>query len=263
MEPTHFDVVADIDLHHWWFVARRGIMREVLACFVPPGQGCLVVDIGCGPGANIASLAGAYECVGIDTSEDAIRLARGRFDDVKFIRGTAPQDLGELAGRADAYLLMDVLEHVPDDAAVLGAIVPVVKPGGVLLLTVPADMRLWSRHDESLGHYRRYDPARLRKAWEGLPVTELMMSHFNTRLYPGVRAVRALGRLSGRAWGQANTDMRRPGRLGNPLLQRLFAGESRRLVGLARQQRTTGYGYGVSLMAVLRKEPVSDGARTA
>ena len=263
MEPTHFDVVADIDLHHWWFVARRSIMRDVLACVVPPERGTLVVDVGCGPGANIASLADAYECVGIDTSDDAIRLARERFDDVKFIHGTAPEDLGELAGRADAYLLMDVLEHVPDDAAVLGSIVPVVKPGGVLLLTVPADMRLWSRHDESLGHYRRYDPASLRKMWEGLPVTEVMVSHFNTRLYPGVRAVRAFGKLSGRSWGKADTDMRRPGRLGNRLLQRLFAGESRRLVDLTRQQRTTGYGYGVSLMAVLRKEPGSGDTRTS
>ncbi len=263
MLPTHFDVVADIDLHHWWFAARRSIMREVLACVVPPGRGSLVVDVGCGPGANIASLAGAYECVGIDTSDDAIRLARDRFDEVKFICGTAPEDLGELAGRADAYLLMDVLEHVPDDAAMLGSIVPVVKPGGVLLLTVPADMRLWSRHDESLGHYRRYDPASLRKVWEGMPVTEVMVSHFNTRLYPGVRAVRVFGKLSGRSWGKANTDMHRPGRLGNRLLQRLFAGESRRLVELARQQRTTGYGYGVSLMAVLRKEPRSGDARTS
>ncbi len=263
MEPTHFDVVADIDLHHWWFVARRSIMRDVLACVVPPGQDSLVVDVGCGPGANIASLAGDYDCIGIDTSDDAIRLARDRFDDVKFIHGTAPEDLGEHAARADAYLLMDVLEHVPDDAAVLGAIVPVIKPGGVLLLTVPADMRLWSPHDESLGHYRRYDPTSLRKAWEGLPVTEVMMSHFNTRLYPAVRAARMFGKLSGRSWGKANTDMRRPGRLGNRVLQRLFAGESRRLVDLARQRRTTGYDYGVSLMTVLRKEPVSGDGRTA
>jgi hypothetical protein len=57
--------------------------------------------------------------------------------------------------------------------------------------------------------------------------------------------------------------MRRPGRLGNRLLQRLFAGESRRLVDLTRQQRTTGYGYGVSLMAVLRKEPGSGDTRTS
>jgi len=71
------------------------------------------------------------------------------------------------------------------------------------------------------------------------------------------------GKLSGRSWGKAITDMSRPGRLGARLLQRLFAGESRRLVELARQQRTTGYGYGVSLMAVLRKEPRSGDARTS
>ena len=78
---------------------------------------------------------------------------------MRFICGTAP-DLGEAAGRADAVLLMDVLEHVPDDAAVLGSIVDALRPGCHVLITVPADMKLWSSHDVSLaarGESRSYE----------------------------------------------------------------------------------------------------------
>ena len=258
MKTAHFEVVADVDLTHWWFLGRREIMRRVLSCVVPPSPETLVIDVGCGTGANIASLAGSYECIGIDTSDDAIRLARPRFDEVKFIRGEAPQDLGEASGRAAAVLLMDVLEHVPDDTAVLGPLVDALSPGSHVLITVPADMRLWSKHDESLGHYLRYDVDRLRQMWVGMPVSEVMVSHFNYRLYPLVRAVRAWGRLRGRAWGREGSDMRTPRGPANRVLQRVFAGESQRLVDLVEGRSRHGYRYGVSLMALLRREPVHD-----
>jgi hypothetical protein len=160
-----------------------------------------------------------------------------------------------VADKADLLLLTDVLEHVPDDFLLLSRLLAVVRPGAHMLLTVPADAALWSLHDESHGHYRRYDVERFARLWQGLPVTPLLVSHFNSRLYPGVRAVRSMTRLWGTAYGDACTDLRTPCRFVNCLLTQVLAGERNRLVAVLRGERQTGYRRGVSLMAVLRREP--------
>ena len=262
MQTELFHLHAEVELDHWWFVARRRIVREVLAAVLPPGPERRVVDVGCGTGANIAALRDDYTVAGIDTSEDAIELARERFPEIPFILGRAPADLGEHATDMDAFLLVDVLEHVPDATAVLAPLVRTLRPGGFALITVPADMRLWSRHDESFGHYRRYDVPTLRAVWADLPVTEIMVSYFNTRLYPVVRAVRTLNRIRGRAWGRNDSDLSIPPRPVNASLERLFAGERHRLVDLVSGRRAIGYSRGVSLIALLRREHDDDDNRT-
>ena len=68
MQSPQFLLHADIEQRHWWFVARRRIMRRLVNRVVRPGPDVTVVDVGCGTGANIASLTDAYRCVGIDTS---------------------------------------------------------------------------------------------------------------------------------------------------------------------------------------------------
>ena len=228
-------------------------MRSVLIQAIPL-ESKVVVDVGCGTGANIASLADQYECVGIDPSEVAVEHARRRFPDVTFLHGLGLEGLGDLAARTDAFLLMDVLEHVEDDRKLLTEVVDSLRPGGHILITVPANMRLWSEHDVSHGHYRRYDPEMLRAVWEDLPVTELLVSHFNSRLYPIVRMLRVLSKRRGHAGGEEGSDLSMPLRPANAVLRRLFRGESRRLVR-ALDRGTPGYRRGVSLVAVLRRLP--------
>jgi SAM-dependent methyltransferase len=254
MGPEQFELHAELEERHWWFTARRGILGEVVRRIVPPEQGRTVVDVGCGTGANIASLAGQYDAVGIDPTPDAIAYARRRYPDVRFLCGSAPGDLGEVAHRADLFLLTDVIEHVPDDRKLLGDVVAAAKPGAHLLVTVPADMSLWSEHDVAFGHYRRYDARLLEQAWAGLPVTVRMLTHFNARLFPAVKAVRTVGRWRGTASGRSGTDLSSPPRPVNRVLERVFAGEARRIVRCLDRERPCGYRFGVSLMAVLRRE---------
>ena len=196
-----------------------------------------MIDVGCGTGGNIAALADRYRCVGIDTSAEAIELARRRFPQVQFIAGRAPDDLGELAGQARLFLLTDVLEHVADDYAMFSELLAAASPGCYFLLTVPADESLWSEHDESFGHYRRYDRARLEGVWAGLPVTTLLVSYFNSRLLPMVRLVgRGTGGAAGRPAGRAPISGCPAGR-STALLTAIFAGEARRLVAALRRPR--------------------------
>jgi SAM-dependent methyltransferase len=254
MRQDLFDLHGEIEERHWWFVARRGIMRRLVNRVLPPSAQATVVDVGCGTGANIAALAGAYHCVGIDTSPDATRLAAQRFPSVHFVTGVAPAGLGDVARSADLFLIMDVLEHVPDDFAMLSSILAVAHPGAHVLITVPAHESLWSEHDESFGHFRRYDRERLERVWAGLPVTARLVSYYNSRLYPLVKSVRTMTRMSGRASGSGGTDFDVPPRPFNRLLTDLFEGEGARLEN-ALDGQGAGYRTGVSLIAVLRREP--------
>ena len=253
MQTDQFQLHADIEDRHWWFCGRRRIVRRLLAEIVPPGNGRRIVDVGCGTGANIASLADVYACHGIDPSAEGIRLAKARFPGVQFTCGLAPEAFGSAERDADVMLAMDVMEHVSDDFLLASSLLAVLKPGGHLLVTVPADETLWSPHDVNFGHYRRYNRERLEQVWRGLPVTPLLVSHYMARLLPVVRTVRAVNRWRGRSAGAAGTDFAMPPRWLNGLLEGTFAGEADRLVMAMREPRRA-YPRGVSLIAILRRE---------
>ena len=257
MDSALFDLNSEIETSHWWFVARRAIMRAVLESVVPPGQAHKIVEVGCGTGANIAALVDDYECVGIDPSEAAIEHARKRFPQVSYLEGAAPADLGEGRGRVDAYLVMDVLEHTKDDRGLVTELVESLDPGGYFLITVPADMRLWTEHDVTHGHFRRYDRDSLRALWYDLPVSEHLVSYFNSRLYPAVRLMRAVSKKRGRAMGREGSDLKVPSKPVNALLRSMFAGEAKRLVRSVGRPPKRGYRRGVSMIALLRREPGS------
>ncbi len=252
MQAEQFQLHARIEESHWWFVARRQIMRRIVERIVPPSLDKTVVDVGCGTGGNIAALSADYRCVGIDTSAEAIELAQQRFPKVQFHCGFAPGGLGEDMQRANTVLMMDVLEHVENDVGLLSSVMDAVRSGTNFLLTVPADMSLWSQHDESFGHFRRYDLSSFRALWAGLPVKTLLASHYNSRLYPAIKLVRSLSQLRGQAAGASGTDFHLPNPLTNKLLQRVFEGEARVLLN-ALEHDHPAYQHGVSLIAVLRK----------
>ena len=254
MQSEQFLLHADIEQRHWWFVGRRRIMRRLVARALPPGRDVTVVDVGCGTGANLASLADAYDCVGIDSSAEAVALARRRFPNVRFLAGTAPRDLGDLAARARLFLLMDVLEHVEDDFAMLSELLAVASPGACFFITVPADEALWSEHDESFGHFRRYDRRRLARLWADLPVTVLLSSYYNARMYPLIRLIRARNRRRGHAAGRSGTDFWLPSRPVNRLLEATLAGEAGPLLRQLTGRGALAYSYGASLVALLRRD---------
>lgn len=253
MEHDLFQLHADLEEAHWWFLGRRDIMGRVVRWALPPSPRSLVVDVGCGTGANIGSLAADYKCVGVDPSAEGIRLASQRFPDVSFVCGNAPGDVESHVAEADLFLLMDVLEHVPDDFLLLSSILSLAKPGAQVLITVPAHPFLWSEHDVHLHHYRRYELPRLRRVWEGMPLDEVFASYFNARLYPLARMGRAVSRLRGKALGRGGTDLSLPPEPLNGFLRRTFAGEAGPLLRVASGGRRMGYRTGLSIITLLRR----------
>lgn len=255
MQQAQFQLHAQIEDRHWWFLARRKILRGLVETLVPPVDRPLVVDVGCGTGANLAAFADSYQTLGADTSPDAIELAQQRFPGIDYRCGFAPGAFGDAAAQAKVFLLTDVLEHVPDDFLLLSQLLAAASPGAYFVVTVPAEPELWSPHDETFGHYRRYQRDRLLRVWQGLPVTPLLVTHFNARLYPAVKSIRRLQRVlpkRSREW----TDFGVPSGWCNRLLTSIFQGELPVLLRQLRRSETgQGYRRGVSLLAVLRREP--------
>jgi SAM-dependent methyltransferase len=258
MEVEVFRLHAEIERTHWWFAARRRILRAVVEALVPPDRTRRVVDVGCGVGATAPAFHPDYTYIGYEPSGVAVDFARASHPGVEFHVGTAAEAAAVLAG-ADVVLLTDVIEHVERDRDLLKDTVRHMPAGSWLVVTVPAGMELWSPHDAALGHYRRYDEATLRAVCEGLPAGVAMLSYFNARLYVPVRAVRFLTALLGRAAGGAGTDLAMPGPVLNSALGRIFAGEATRLAASV-ATGTPAYHRGVSLMALLQRRDLAAGA---
>lgn len=152
MQSELIEAEERLEAEYWWFVGRRSIIGRLLARF--PGYVPLAVDVGCGSGRNLEVLAPhARSVIGADRSPAAARLTAAR----QFPVIQADGNLLPLAGQSvDLLTALDVLEHMEDDIQTLREFHRVLRPGGRLLLAVPAYRFLWSEHDEALRHRRRY-----------------------------------------------------------------------------------------------------------
>jgi SAM-dependent methyltransferase len=254
MNDALYDLHRAVEDRHWWFVGRRRIVRRLLGRILPETPRPVIVEVGCGTGGNLADLSQWYTCIGIDTSARAIAHARERDAPVRWVCGTAPDDLGSAFRDASVVLLLDVLEHVADDFALFSQLLAGLAPGSHVLIMVPADPALWTQHDVSYGHYRRYLPARLARLWDGLPVTVRLLSYFNARLWPMIKLVRAVSRWRGRASGGAGSDLVLPPAPLNRFLESVFAGEATALLAAVDAPQPSAYSAGVSLIALVRRE---------
>ena len=254
MQKQQFALHAEIENEHWWFLGRREIITGLVTSLISPSKETFVVDVGCGTGGNIADLSTLYTCVGIDPSQEAIALAEKRFPHVTFYSGELPGAFAKLSGQADLLLMMDVLEHVEDDSALFADVLAHVKRGGHLLITVPADMSLWSSHDETFGHHRRYDIHQLRQLWQDHSVSEKLCSYYNARLYLPVKLIRKVKRMAPQRTNAGDTDFRKTWPPLNRVLKHIFAGEAKRLNAILAGSRRQGYKRGVSLIAILERQ---------
>lgn len=174
--------LAELEDRHWWYVERRWIVRRHLASL--SGRG-LVVDVGAAGGGNSREARRAgWDVVAIEYGETGAAIAAER--GLSVARGDA-HHLPVQDGVADLVLCLDVIEHLDDDVAALLEMRRALKPSGQLLLAVPADPGLWSKHDEAVGHLRRYTRESLISAVTAAGFTIDRMWSWNVLLKPLVR----------------------------------------------------------------------------
>lgn len=241
MDSEVYARMAELDSEHWWFTARRAILASVLERIVHPPAKARILEVGCGTGHNLEMLSRFGRVEATELNDGARALAAKRLG--RTISRAALPDLSMYKPASfDVVALLDVLEHIPDDGAALVAIRERLKPGGKLLVTVPANPWMWSAHDVSHHHFRRYRKRQLRDLARSTGYAIDLLSPFNTLLFPLISAARIAGKLAGRE--AADDSM--PPRAVNQLLKTTFQLEAP-LVG------RLPFPFGVSLLAVLRR----------
>ncbi|MEA3017728.1 MAG: hypothetical protein QOI38_2450 [Sphingomonadales bacterium] len=247
MERIVYDRMAEIDGRHWWYRARREILAKLIATRVRPPAGARILEIGCGTGHNLDMLGrfGTVDAVEMDDAARAVASERlGRPAKM----ATLPELQGVARDAYDLVALLDVLEHVEDDRASLVSIAERLRPGGKLLLTVPAHPWMWSAHDEVNHHKRRYTRKGFRQVVEAAGLKVDLLSYFNSLLFPLAAAARVAGRLT----GKEDSDDKLPPEAINKALEFMF-GLERYAIG------RVPFPPGVSLVAVASPVSASGG----
>jgi SAM-dependent methyltransferase len=169
----HYDQHTEGEL--WWFQGRQRVIDRLLRHH--KAQGALLLDIGCGSGGMDKMLSGYVDmAVGIDIDQHALDLHEGT------TQRASGDDLPYPNDSVDIVTAFDSLEHIADPKGTLAELYRVLKPGGLLVVTVPAMPSLWSDHDRLLGHFTRFTRPTLRHLLNQFEVAA--MTHFNSLLVP-------------------------------------------------------------------------------
>jgi SAM-dependent methyltransferase len=218
VDETYERVTLSVEDRHWWYRGRRRVLRVALACLSLPADPRFL-DAGCGSGRNMVELHAFGEVTGVEPSPASLALAeeRGVGRVVQASIDSMPFDDAGF----DAAVTLDVIEHVDDDRAALRELRRVVRPGGFLIVTVPAYQWLWSEHDDRNLHRRRYTRKTLLAAAREAGWEAVRTSYFNTLLLPVAVAVRLLEKVRPRQPGSASEFERTPAWL-DTLLEQPF-----------------------------------------
>lgn len=181
MYEREYEAMFDLEDVYWWFVARRQLMEELLRNELQENREARLLDVGCGTGSNLQAFSSHARVTGIDSSTEALNFCRQR--SVSSVARGEIERLPFPCGTFDIITAMDVLEHTDDDLAALEELGRVCRPGGLLLVTVPAYGFLWSEHDEALKHRRRYTAHELRNKLTNCGFEIERSSYFITTLF--------------------------------------------------------------------------------
>ena len=193
MDKNYQQEYYHLERNHWWFRARENILKSYLDSALKNFQTPLkILNIGASTGKSSQMLEKFGVVDSVENDETTCRFLQNELN-IKAFNYSAKA----LPFEKDSYDLIcgfDVIEHIDDDEAVIKEIKRVLKPGGAVLLTVPAYMFLWSHHDVVNQHYRRYTKYGLRLI-TGKQFREIYCSYFNCFLFPAIWGSRLFSRL--------------------------------------------------------------------
>jgi SAM-dependent methyltransferase len=242
MDAEQYALMARVEGSHWWYVGMQSLAAALLDREITPGAELRVLDAGCGTGGTTAWLARYGAVIGVDRAPEAVPFWRPR-GSARMARGS----VDALPFASDGFHLVtcfDVLYHqqVEHEATALAEFWRVLRPGGWLLLRVPAYDWLHGAHDEAVHTRRRYTRGEITAAVRSAGFAVAASTYGNTVLLP-----LAVGKRVGERWfGSSQAEMSVPPAMVNTALASVLRAEARVL-------RRWSLPWGLSALVLGRK----------
>jgi SAM-dependent methyltransferase len=244
MEKHLYAEHFELESKHGWFVSKKRIILSFVEAYLNKNKKDLtILDAGCGAGLMLKDLQTYGKTFGMDYSEDAVKFSSMGFDG-EVRRGWLPDNVPYEGKKFDLIICLDVIEHIDDDKKSLEKIRDLLSENGVLILTVPALMFLWSKWDDLNHHKRRYNRKQLYDVMTQAGFQLNKISYYNSLLFLPIAAVRLLKNALNNDSDKSDTDM--PSPPVNFILKGIFSLEKFLL-------KIFNFPIGVSLIAVAKK----------
>lgn len=243
MNPEEYDNLAKVEKLHWYYAGKRDIVRYWISKLGELQPTSVLADCGAGTGAFALEMNDLCMVRAIDDYPESLAILNDRLGPDLVLEGSCtalPLDTNS----CDYATALDVLEHIEDDIAAMRELHRIVRPGGTVIVTVPALMSLWSDWDVSLRHFRRYDRKSLESLISCFPFEVVQLNYMNFWAFPVVWILRKLRK------GEARNDQRAEDTIPptpiNEVLKAVFVWAS--------CQTVFQWPFGVGLLAVLKKK---------
>lgn len=197
-DPDYFPILREVEKRHFWFRSRNDVITGLLERWLPPApasRATYILDIGCGNG-NVLRAIGEWGkrrmvLAGMDPFREGLVNAKSSAAGAWVQGDVMALPFGQ---RFDAVGLFDVIEHLEDDGQVLEAARRVLRPGGIILITVPAHQSLWSHFDVLACHKRRYEKGQLEERLVAAGFEVQFLSYYMALTFPILFIWRRLAR---------------------------------------------------------------------
>lgn len=248
MNRDYYNEYYDIERTHWWFKVREKIIIQRLTLILGPQQNLKFLNVGAATGRSTEALSKLGTVTSLEFDKDCCDFTKSKLG-IKMINGSItalPFD----SNYFDVVCAFDVIEHVEDQALAVKEMKRVCKHEGIIYVTVPAFMFLWSHHDLVNQHYRRYTSKTLADVFNTNELKKLYLTYFNTLLFLPIYFFRKISKVIPQSWirKESGSDFKIKNQ--SVILNYLLGGIFKMELTLLKIIR---FPFGVSLLALWRK----------
>ncbi|GEM55616.1 hypothetical protein B0A58_05680 [Flavobacterium branchiophilum NBRC 15030 = ATCC 35035] len=198
MNTAYYKEYYDLERSHWWFIAREHILRDFIKKIIKnnnlPNKKLKILNIGCATGKSSIFLSEFGTVTSIEYNEECVAFTN-EITNLNIIHGSITS-LPFAKSSFDLVCAFDVIEHVLNDNLAVFEMKRVTNPDGIILITVPAFMQLWSHHDVVNQHFRRYRSNEIKLLFEKDNNGKIIFSsYFNCLLFSPIFCIRYFNRI--------------------------------------------------------------------
>jgi len=236
--------LSEFEDNYWWNKGRRKILCDLLNKQINNHKNLKILDVGCGSGGTSTAFLQFGQVTGTDFSFLALKFARNR--GLTNVVRSSVTSMPFSSEKFDIITVLDVIEHVQEDSQVLNEIRRMLKPKGIVVVTVPAFQFLWSEHDVASMHVRRYNNSTITKVLNKSQFKIIRISYFVFFLFPFVAIYRLLAKRKTKKLNPKCDFVKFPKPINN-LFEKIMMVEKKLL-------KKINFPFGLSIVCIAQKE---------